>query len=273
MPAVVRECGEERLIDGAALELGCEVVKCEHVEDRVLLALEPELVPQTAAVRYVVALRLTCVGDDRVVVGRGDGAHTVSESAREEVVPGRVPVIRFRRVTVEELLKGVRVAGCIIRDGCQVGSTMWAEPTAVVVTEALLRRRFRLEEAPPHIQNLLEHRVDLRVEEEREAAGGPHRPVERSADGHADHSDPLRLVGPRWARGDKVVEDLEEVGVIADLHVTGGVIGIRFLVGHLVEHGRDEAVYTGVRLDKLLELFEDGVEGRRILVDVVDDAL
>ena len=57
--------------------------------------------------RYVVALRLTRVGDDRVVVGRGDGPHAVAESAREEVVPGLEPVMRFRRVTVEELLKAV----------------------------------------------------------------------------------------------------------------------------------------------------------------------
>ena len=139
VPAVVRECGEERLVDGAALELGCEVVKREHVEDRVLLALEPELVPQTTVMRYVVALRFACVGDDRVVVGRGDGTHTVPERAREEVVPGRVAVVRFRRVTVEELLKGVRVPGRVVRDGRYVGSTMRAEPPTVVVTEALLR--------------------------------------------------------------------------------------------------------------------------------------
>jgi len=107
MPAVVRECGEERLVDGTALELGCEVVKREHIEDRVFLALEPELVPQLAVIRYVVALRLACVGDDRVVIGCGDGTDTVSESAREEVVPGRVPVVRFRWITVKELLKGV----------------------------------------------------------------------------------------------------------------------------------------------------------------------
>jgi len=274
VPAVVRECGEEGLVDGTALELGCEVVKREHVEDGVLLALEPELVPQLAVVRDVVAPRLACVGDDRIVVRLGDGAHTVSERAGEEVIPGRVPVIGFRRVTVEELLKGVRVTGriSIIRDGRQVGSTMRAEPPTGVLTEALLRRCFRLEKVAPHIQELLEHRVDLWVEEEREAAGGPHWPVECSADGHADHSDALCLVGPRWTRGDKVVEDLEEVVVIADLHVTSGVAGVRLLVGHLIEHGRDEAEYTRVRLDEQLELFEDRVEGRCVLVDVVDDA-
>ncbi len=107
MPAVVRERGEERLVDGRALKLVRERVKREHVADRVFLALEPELVPQLAAVRDVVALRLAGVGDDRVVRGRGDGPHAVPEGAREEVVPGRVPVVRFRRVTVEELLKGV----------------------------------------------------------------------------------------------------------------------------------------------------------------------
>ena len=271
VPAVVRECGEERLVYGTALELGCEVVKREHVEDRVLLALEPELVPQTAVIRYVVALRFACVGDDRVVIGRGDGAHTVSESAREEVVPGRVAVVRFRWVTVEDLLKGVRVPGRVVRNGRYVGSTMRAEPPTVVITEALLRRRFRFEEVPPDVEDLLEHRVDLRVEEEREATGGPHRPVKRGADGHAYHSDPLRFVGPRWTRGDQVVKDLEEVGVIPNLHVTSRVRGVWLLVRHLVEHGRDEAEYSRVCLDELLELFEDGMEGRWILIDVVDD--
>jgi len=150
---------------------------------------------------------------------------------------------------------------------------MRAEPPAVVVTEALLRRRFRFEKVPPDVEDLLEHRVDLRVEEERETAGGPHRPVERGADGDADHSDPLRFVGPRWTGGDKVVEDLEEVGVIANLHVTSRIGIIWLLVGHLVEHGRDEAEDSRVRLDELLELFEDGVEGGWILVDVMDDPL
>ena len=118
VPAMVRECGEECLVDGATLELGREVVKRKHVEDGVLLALEPELVPQLAVMRYVVALRLARVDDDLVVVGRGDGPDAVSESAREEVVPGLEPVIRFRRVTVEELFKAVRATRCVIRDCC-----------------------------------------------------------------------------------------------------------------------------------------------------------
>ena len=159
VPAVVRERGEERLVHSATVEMGRERVEREHVEERVLLALEPELVPQLAAVRDVVALRLARVGDDRVVVGRGDGPHTVAERAREEGVPGRVPVVRFRRVAVEELLKGVRRrvllaagrVGRVVRDGGQVGSAVWAEPTGGVVPEALLRRRFRFEEVAPDV--------------------------------------------------------------------------------------------------------------------------
>ena len=149
---------------------------------------------------------------------------------------------------------------------------MWAEPPRHIVTEALLCRRLRFEEVSPHIQDLLEHRVDLRVEEESEATGGAHGPVERSADGYADHPNPLRLVGPCRARGDEVVEHLEEVVVIADLRPTGGVVGIWLLVGHLVEHGRDEAEDTRVRLNELPKLFEDRMKRRWILVDVVDDA-
>ena len=154
VPAVVRERGEERLVHGAAREVGREVVEREHVEQRVFLALEPELVPQLAVVRDVVALRLACVGDDRVVIGRGDGPHTVAERAREEGVPGRVPVVRFRRVAVEELLKGMRrvlAAGRVVRDGGQVGSTVRAEPPGVVVAEALLRRCFRSEKVAPDV--------------------------------------------------------------------------------------------------------------------------
>ena len=59
--------------------------------------------------------------------------------------------------------------------------------------------------------------------------------------------------------------------VIADLHVTSGIGNVWFLVGHLVKHGRDEAVYSRIRLDELLELLEDGVERLWILIDVVDD--
>ena len=68
-----------------------------------------------------------------------------------------------------------------------------------------------------------------------------------------------------------MVEDLEEVGVITNLHVTSRVCDVWLLVRHLVEHGRDEAEYSGVCLDELLELFEDGMEGRWVLIDVVDD--
>ncbi len=70
-----------------------------------------------------------------------------------------------------------------------------------------------------------------------------------------------------------MVEDVEEVQVIADLHLTSGVVDVGFLVGYLVEHGGDEAEYSRIRLDELLELFEDGVEGRWVVIDVLDDAL
>ena len=69
-----------------------------------------------------------------------------------------------------------------------------------------------------------------------------------------------------------MVKDLEEVAVIADLHLTGGIVDIRRLVGHLVEHGCDEAEDTRVRLNELPELLEDGMERSRVLVNVVDDA-
>ena len=224
-------------------------------------------------VRDVVALRLARVGDDRVVVGRGDGAHAVAEGAREEVVPGRVPVVRLRRVAVEELLKGVRVAGGVVCDGGEVGFAVWAEPAGIIVAEALLCGCFRLEEVAPDIEDLLEDGVDVGVEEEREAAGGATGPVECSTYGDADHADALCLVGPGWAGGDEVVEELEQVVVIADLHLTGGVVEVRLLIGDLLEHGGDEAEDARVRLNELLELFEHGVEGLWVLADVVDDAL
>ena len=70
-----------------------------------------------------------------------------------------------------------------------------------------------------------------------------------------------------------MVEDAEKVQVVADLHLTSGVVDVGFLVGYLVEHGGDEAEYSRIRLDELLELFKDGVEGLWVLIDVLDDAL
>ena len=70
-----------------------------------------------------------------------------------------------------------------------------------------------------------------------------------------------------------MVEDVEKVQVIADLHLTSGIVDIGFLVGYLIEHGRDETEYSRIRLDELLELFEDGMEGLWVLIDVLDDAL
>ena len=50
------------------------------------------------------------------------------------------------------------------------------------------------------------------------------------------------------------------------------IISVWFLVRDLFEHGLDERVDTGVLLDQLFELDQNGVQLLGILVDVVNNS-
>jgi hypothetical protein len=68
-----------------------------------------------------------------------------------------------------------------------------------------------------------------------------------------------------------VVEDAEEMVIIADLGVAGGVLSVWSFVRDFFEHAFDEHVDSGVCFDELLEFFHDWVQGVFFFVDVLDD--
>lgn len=70
-----------------------------------------------------------------------------------------------------------------------------------------------------------------------------------------------------------VVEDFQELVVVTNLFVTLGVLDIRLLLRNLIEHGSDQHVNARVRLNELLELFENGVKLLGILLDMIDDTI
>lgn len=85
---------------------------CEHVEYRVWLALDPELVAELNIVRHVEDFAFTGVRDHTVVIWRGYRPDLILESAGEEVIPGFVAVVLGFGVAMEEVLESV---GCGVR--------------------------------------------------------------------------------------------------------------------------------------------------------------
>jgi len=88
VPAVVGQCGEEGLVDGAADELLSEGVTGHHVSEGVLVTLGPEFVDQLDVVLEVEGLGLAGVDDDAVVVGVSGLTVAVLELTGEEVCGG-----------------------------------------------------------------------------------------------------------------------------------------------------------------------------------------
>lgn len=70
-----------------------------------------------------------------------------------------------------------------------------------------------------------------------------------------------------------VVEDFQEVVVVTNLFVTLGILDVRLLLRDLIEHGSDQHVDARVRLNELLELFENGLKLLGILLDMIDDTI
>eukprot|EP00964_Phaeocystis_antarctica_P029645 scaffold16712_cov65-Phaeocystis_antarctica.AAC.19 len=116
-PVVVRECGEIGLVDTSPDEGASELVAMQHVVQRVLLALEPELAVSAHVAPDRERRGLARVDDHRVVVGAvvwprlvpteavertRAKAHRVShvrEGPKEELVPvGEAIILLVRRV-------------------------------------------------------------------------------------------------------------------------------------------------------------------------------
>jgi len=57
------------------------------------LALHPKAVALGNLAAHLIRLRFTGVSDDAIVVGTGDGPLVGVEVAREEVIPGLVPMV------------------------------------------------------------------------------------------------------------------------------------------------------------------------------------
>lgn len=178
VPAVVAECRQEGLVDGAADELRGERVSCEHVEHAVRLAFDPELVAGLDVARDLVGEGFTGVGDDIVVVGGGDGADAVleAESAREEVVPGFVAVILGAGVTVEEFFELVRGLPVEV-GGCFEAFEGRRTKPAFVVSAETGGAGGRFEEIAPDVDDFFDVLVDDGVEERCEASAGTHWPI------------------------------------------------------------------------------------------------
>ena len=95
MPAVVVQCTEERVVDGAPDKQGRIGFVSEHVEQGVTLRLDPELI--------AVALRRRFAGihDHLVVIRRRNGEDSLTELSRKEIVPRLETVVRLCRVAFE----------------------------------------------------------------------------------------------------------------------------------------------------------------------------
>jgi len=131
---VVAQRRKESLVNSATNELFMQWAHREHVHERIRLALHPKAVVLETIAAYLIRLRFTSIGDDVIVVRTGDGPLVFVEVAREEVIPGVVPMVLLRRIAVEEFFECVRRLASI---GCQceVVGAVTAEPADVVVTK------------------------------------------------------------------------------------------------------------------------------------------
>lgn len=141
VPAVVGQGAQEGLVDGAARELVRKRIRGEHVDDRVGLALDPELVAELDVALHGVRAGLARVGDDVVVVRGGHGAGGLVHVAREEVVPGGVAILGLGGVADVHVFEFVGGLVGRVGYGHQVVDARLAEPARVVVAEDFGRLR------------------------------------------------------------------------------------------------------------------------------------
>ena len=180
VPAVVAKGVQEGLVDGATDELlrhgVFAVVAAQHVQHGVRLLLHPELVVSLHVVLEAEGLRFTGVDDNTVVARARDGANPRAEDAGEEIVPGRVAAVLGGWFGVEHLVVSIIGVTEVVTDGSQVVQTVRAEPVGIAGVTQHIGRVGRLQVRTPDIQHLVDHAVDIRVDERRKATRCAHGP-------------------------------------------------------------------------------------------------
>jgi len=268
VPAVVRESRQEGLVDGTVGELLGQAVVGEHVSDTVRLALDPESVSELCALLDLEGLTLTGVVDDVVIVGAVNGTDLILEVSGEEVVPRSVTVVLLAGVTDEEVLELVVGLVRSVGNRHHVRSSGLAEPAGLALVEHTSGLG-RHEELAPLVEDLLEHLVDLGVEEGGVARRSGHGVVQNGAHWHTNHTDCLSRIGPDRCRAEDVVEDLEHVLVVTNLLASSGIPLVDVLVGNFLEHGSEVHVHSGCALNELLEFLKDRNQRLLVLVGVL----
>lgn len=253
VPAVVRQGRQESLVDSATSKLLGQRVVSEHVRDAVWLTLDPELVAKLGVLLNLEDLAFTSVVDDAVVIWAVDRPYFILEVSGEEVVPRGVTVVLLAWVTDEKVLELVIGLVWGVGDGHHVTLSSLSEPTGLALVKNT-GRCWLEQELAPFVENLLEHLVDIWVEEGSVTGRSGHWVVENGTHWHTDHTDCLSRVGPDWSRTEDVVQNLEHVVVVTDLLPAGWVLGVDVLVRNLFEHGGEVHVDSCIALDELLEL-------------------
>jgi len=171
-------------------------------------------------------------------------------------------------VTDEEVLELVVGLVRSVGNSHHVGSSSLAEPTGLALVKDA-GRLGALQELAPLVEDLLDHLVDLGVEECGVTGRSGHGVVQDGAHGNTDHTDSLCRVGPDRCRTKDVVQDLQHVLVIADLLAAGGISLVDVLVGNFFEHGGEVHVDSGSTLDEFLELLKNRDQRLLVLLGVI----
>lgn len=159
-----------------------------------------------------------------------------------------------------------------VTDFLQIGPGRGAEPAAGSVVEDR-GGLGRLEVVSPRTENLLDHPVDFGIQICGVAARRPHAPVQHCIDGETNETNAMRKVVPARGRRQKVVQDLQEVVVVADLGAACRIGPVWPFTRDLGEHGRDEQVDARIGFDQLFEFLQNGVQLMgRVLVNMCDDS-
>jgi hypothetical protein len=259
VPTVVRQSRQEGLVNSAVGKLLCQAVVGQHISDTVGLSLDPESVSELCVLLDLEGLALAGVVNDAVVIRAVDGANFISEVSGEEVVPRSVTKVLLAGVTDEKVLK--LVAGLVraVGNGHHVRDTSLTEPTSFAIVKDT-SRLWGQKELAPLVEDLLQHLVDLGIEEGGVTGRSGHGVVEDGAHGDTDHTDSLCRVSPDWSRTKDVVQDLEHVLVVTNLLAAGRVFGVVVLVRDLLEHGCKVHVDSRGALNEVLELLEDWIQ-------------
>lgn len=159
------------------------------------------------------------------------------ESPGEEIIPGPEPVMWSGRIADVQLFKGLGSAVTTVeRQLCQCRLT---EPAVCRGVEDVGGGGGG-EMLGPGAEDGGPVLVDVWAEEEGVAGGGCHGPCEDGVDGEADEAGDVDGVVPRRGSGYDFVDEAEEVAMVADLGLEGGVFVVRWRERDFGEHLGDE---------------------------------